>query len=137
MLLSLSQSETNAPYRADSPQWVTHASPLVPELPHLAFAPPADSLVIGHIGSLYEGNPFRQFLRACQSIAAQTNKRLRVVRVGLDQSWIRLPPNTLPFLTAKANSTRKRLYRCLVRATFFMPCIHKEAASRAFAVPFR
>ncbi|MGB2634942.1 MAG: hypothetical protein WAM58_13490 [Candidatus Acidiferrum sp.] len=82
MLLSLSQSETNAPYRADSPQWVTHASPLVPELPHLAFAPPADSLVIGHIGSLYEGNPFRQFLRACQSIAAQTNKRLRVVRVG-------------------------------------------------------
>jgi len=54
----------------------------VPELPALAASPEPGKLTIGHIGTLYHPEPFRRFLAACQSIAAQRQLSLRIVRIG-------------------------------------------------------
>lgn len=54
----------------------------VPALPQLSTAPDASNLTIGHIGTLYDVEPFRRFLNACKQIAAEEKRRLRVVRIG-------------------------------------------------------
>ena len=51
-------------------------------LPRLSVAPDASNLTIGHIGTLYDVEPFRRFLNACKQIAAEEKRRLRVVRIG-------------------------------------------------------
>jgi hypothetical protein len=54
----------------------------VPALPQLSLAPDPSKLTIGHIGTLYSLTPFRRFLNACKQIAAEQNRRLRVLRIG-------------------------------------------------------
>jgi hypothetical protein len=54
----------------------------VPELPRLVYSPMPGTLTIGHIGSVYHPEPFRQFLSACLAYAGQTNHAVKVVRIG-------------------------------------------------------
>jgi Glycosyltransferase Family 4 len=54
----------------------------VPKLPALSVAPNPADFTVGHIGTLYQLEPFRRFLGACQRIAAEENRRFRVVRIG-------------------------------------------------------
>jgi hypothetical protein len=53
----------------------------VPFLQQLSIEPDAGDLTIGHIGTLYDLEPFRRFLNACKQIASE-ERRLRVVRIG-------------------------------------------------------
>jgi len=54
----------------------------VPGLPSLNVTRNPAELTVGHIGTLYRLEPFRRFLQACKRIAAEENRRLRVVRIG-------------------------------------------------------
>jgi hypothetical protein len=54
----------------------------VPELPKFPARPTEDSLTIGHIGSLYHAQPFRQFLQACRDYTAAKNRKLKILRIG-------------------------------------------------------
>jgi hypothetical protein len=52
------------------------------ELPHLSDARDPSTLTIGHIGTLYRPEPFREFVSACQEIAAEQKRTLRILRIG-------------------------------------------------------
>lgn len=54
----------------------------VKELPKLNTMPSADKLTVGHIGTLYRTEPFRQFVEACKIVATEQGKELRIVRIG-------------------------------------------------------
>jgi len=54
----------------------------VPELPALAASPDPGRLTIGHIGTLYHPEPFRRFLAACQRVAAEQQRAVRILRIG-------------------------------------------------------
>ena len=54
----------------------------VPQLPSLNVTRDAHKLTIGHIGTLYQHEPFERFLAACKQIAAERNRGLRVIRIG-------------------------------------------------------
>ena len=54
----------------------------VPELPNLTETARNGTMLIGHIGSVYHPEPFRVFLRACQSYAAEKKRALKIVRIG-------------------------------------------------------
>jgi hypothetical protein len=52
------------------------------ELPHVKFAPEPAVLRVGHIGSLYHPEPFRQFVKACLGYAAEQKRALKILRIG-------------------------------------------------------
>lgn len=54
----------------------------VPCLPQLDLAPDPEKLTVGHIGTLYQPEPFRRFLNACKRIAAEQKRGFRFVRIG-------------------------------------------------------
>jgi len=54
----------------------------VPALPVLQVAPDPARLSIGHIGTLYQAEPFRRFVEVCKKIAARQNRALRIVLIG-------------------------------------------------------
>lgn len=54
----------------------------VAELPSLNVTRDAQKLTIGHIGTLYQQEPFERFLAACKQISAERNCELRVMRIG-------------------------------------------------------
>ncbi len=54
----------------------------VAELPNLNVQPKPDYLSIGHIGTLYQAEPFRQFLSSCKNVASKLERKLRIVRIG-------------------------------------------------------
>jgi hypothetical protein len=54
----------------------------VAKLPKLSISPDQSRLTIGHIGTLYHPEPFRRFLSASKKIAAQSQRGLRVIRIG-------------------------------------------------------
>jgi hypothetical protein len=54
----------------------------LPELPVMTSAPPENTLSVGHIGSLYQPNAFRHFIRACQKYALRHKLSLRIARIG-------------------------------------------------------
>ena len=54
----------------------------VPALPKLSTEPDRNNLTIGHIGTLYDLEPFRRFLNASKQVAAEEKRRLRVMRIG-------------------------------------------------------
>lgn len=57
----------------------------LPELPIVNFHRSSEMLTVGHIGSLYHPDPFRDFIRACRSYAAAQNRFLKIVRIGTSQ----------------------------------------------------
>ena len=59
----------------------------VPELPRLDAHRAANKLVVGHIGTLYQVEPFWKFLNACKRIARDQQKALRIVRIGSSPEW--------------------------------------------------
>jgi hypothetical protein len=54
----------------------------LPTLPNLSVPRDPKALTIGHIGTLYRGEPFRRFMAACRMVAAVEKKSLRVVSIG-------------------------------------------------------
>jgi glycosyltransferase involved in cell wall biosynthesis len=54
----------------------------VPNLPDLDIPRDSRRLTIGHIGTLYRPEPFERFLSASKRVAAETNRSLRIVRIG-------------------------------------------------------
>jgi hypothetical protein len=54
----------------------------VPALPQLTASPEPSHLSIGHIGTLYQPQPFLRFVSACKKFAAQEKRQLRIVRIG-------------------------------------------------------
>jgi len=54
----------------------------ISELPELHIPQDPTHLTIGHIGTLYHPEPFRRFVSACKTIAAETQRPLRIVRIG-------------------------------------------------------
>jgi len=54
----------------------------VPELPRIFFQPVRSALRVGHIGKLYQPEPFRRFLSACERVAGEMKLVLKVVRIG-------------------------------------------------------
>lgn len=52
------------------------------ELPMVHFRPPEKTLTVGHIGSLYLADPFRQFVLACLDYAKKQGRSLKIVRIG-------------------------------------------------------
>jgi hypothetical protein len=52
------------------------------ELPAMKFHLSENTLTVGHIGSLYQADPFRKFVLACRSYAARQNRSLKIVRIG-------------------------------------------------------
>jgi Glycosyltransferase Family 4 len=54
----------------------------LPELPNAASQLSPQTLTVGHIGSLYYPDPFRDFLLAARSYAASQNRSLQIVRIG-------------------------------------------------------
>jgi hypothetical protein len=51
-------------------------------LPDLNIPRDLNRLTVGHIGTLYHPEPFRRFVSACKQLAAQSNRTLRIVRIG-------------------------------------------------------
>src|SRR5262249_46404715 len=54
----------------------------LPALPVVTDARTENVLTVGHIGSLYQAAPFRQFVLACRKYAATQQKSLKIVRIG-------------------------------------------------------
>jgi len=54
----------------------------VPCLPQLDSAPDPGKLTVGHIGTLYQKEPFRRFVNACERIAGQQKRAFRVIKIG-------------------------------------------------------
>jgi hypothetical protein len=54
----------------------------MPNLPDLNIPRDPSRLTVGHIGTLYHPEPFRHLVSACRRIAAQSNRSLRIVRIG-------------------------------------------------------
>jgi hypothetical protein len=55
----------------------------VPKLPQLAVASRDRSrITVGHIGSLYQPEPFRRCIGSLRQIASQQKRALRIVRIG-------------------------------------------------------
>lgn len=54
----------------------------LPELPKVQAARQPGTLRIGHIGSLYDAGPFREFVLACREIAMEQKRSLQIVRIG-------------------------------------------------------
>jgi hypothetical protein len=65
------------------------------ELPRLNFSPVTNELRIGHIGSLYHPEPFRQFVEACKKYAAMQNLTLKIVRVGISPEMDKIAKENL------------------------------------------
>jgi hypothetical protein len=55
------------------------------ELPLVDFVPATNELRVGHIGSLYHPGPFRQFVKACRRYAEESNRTLKIVRIGISR----------------------------------------------------
>jgi len=51
-------------------------------LPDLIAVPDPTHLTVGHIGTLYDSQPFRQFVVACKKVAEEQKRILRIVRIG-------------------------------------------------------
>ena len=54
----------------------------VPELCPFEFKPGVGTLTVGHIGSVYEHEPFRHFVNACLEYAMENRRNLKIVRIG-------------------------------------------------------
>ena len=54
----------------------------VAELPSLNVTRDSRKLTMGHIGTLYQHEPFERFLAASKQIAAEQQRALRVIRIG-------------------------------------------------------
>jgi hypothetical protein len=54
----------------------------LPALPEVPSRLSPQTLTIGHIGSLYHPDPFRNFLLAARSFACSQNRSLKIVRIG-------------------------------------------------------
>ena len=54
----------------------------VAQLPSLNVTRDSEKLTVGHIGTLYQPEPFERFLAACKQIAAERKRELRVIRIG-------------------------------------------------------
>jgi hypothetical protein len=54
----------------------------VADLARLNISRDQTRLTIGHIGTLYQSEPFRQFVYACKEIAAEQDRALRIIRIG-------------------------------------------------------
>jgi hypothetical protein len=54
----------------------------VEQLPKLDVARNPSQLAVGHIGTLYQAEPFRRFVLACKKVAAERKRKLRIVRIG-------------------------------------------------------
>jgi glycosyltransferase involved in cell wall biosynthesis len=54
----------------------------VPALPVMKAPVPGETVRIGHIGSLYQAGPFRQFVLACREFAARLKRSVTIVRIG-------------------------------------------------------
>ena len=54
----------------------------LPELPEVNFNLSRTAVTVGHIGSLYHPDPFREFVLACRSYAQKENRSLKIVRIG-------------------------------------------------------
>jgi hypothetical protein len=54
----------------------------VPGLPEPAVSPETGKLTVGHIGTLYAVEPFRNFVAACKAVAAEQGLELKILRVG-------------------------------------------------------
>jgi len=54
----------------------------VADLARLNISRDQTRLTIGHIGTLYQPEPFRQFVYACKEIAAEQDRALRIIRIG-------------------------------------------------------
>jgi hypothetical protein len=54
----------------------------LPQLPVMNFKLSEESLTVGHIGSLYHPEPFRNFVLACRDFAAKQSRSLKIVRIG-------------------------------------------------------
>ena len=54
----------------------------LPELPEVNFHLSEKMVTVGHIGSLYHPDPFREFVLACRSYATKENRSLKIVRIG-------------------------------------------------------
>jgi hypothetical protein len=59
----------------------------VPQLPILEIRRDPSKFTVGHIGTLYQLEPFRQFLNACKRVASEQRRTLRVVRIGSSPEW--------------------------------------------------
>jgi hypothetical protein len=54
----------------------------VPELPRTSSQVSQNTLTVGHIGSLYQGTLFRQFVLACGDLARAQKRSFKIVRIG-------------------------------------------------------
>ncbi len=54
----------------------------VSELPRVSSELAPDTLTVGHIGSVYQAEPFCRFLSACQQVSRRAKRVLKVVRIG-------------------------------------------------------
>jgi hypothetical protein len=54
----------------------------VPKLPQLAVARDQSRITVGHIGTLYQSEPFRRFIASCRQTASDEKRALRIVRIG-------------------------------------------------------
>jgi hypothetical protein len=54
----------------------------LPELPMVRSYLSKDTLTVGHIGSLYHADAFRNFIRAASRYAAAQDRSLKIVRIG-------------------------------------------------------
>ena len=68
-----------------NPKYGAHCFALykyLPALPRMTAHLPGETLRIGHIGSLYQAAPFRQFVLACREFAALLHRPVTIVRIG-------------------------------------------------------
>jgi hypothetical protein len=54
----------------------------LPKLPNVRFESTDSILTMGHIGSVYQAAPFRDFVRACAGYALSLGRTMRIVRIG-------------------------------------------------------
>jgi glycosyltransferase involved in cell wall biosynthesis len=70
----------------------------LPELPFVASHLSDKTITIGHIGSLYRGDPFRKFILGARKYAASQNRSLRIVRIGDSPEMNKIAAeNLIPF----------------------------------------
>ena len=54
----------------------------VPELPGVSSELAPGTFTVGHIGSVYQAEPFRRFFSACQQVSREVKRDFKVVRIG-------------------------------------------------------
>jgi hypothetical protein len=88
------------------------------ELPQVKYVPEGNVLRVGHIGSLYHPDPFRNFVNACRECAREQNRTLKIVRIGASSEMDKIAGENPELFESRGEMEEKNAIPILANCDF-------------------